>query len=322
LREAVGQLFAEDKIDLFIGYEKGSLPLTATPCFIRSKDEVGRLLWDPFCSNNLSVYLPRYFLPDPRDKEQKFPKIGIMVKGCDARNLIVVSNEKQVPRSNVTIVGIACGGVIDRDKLLDQVDGKEIVEVRDDASEIVVVDRDGSESPFDKEPLLADPCSVCEGNIPSVSDMLIGEGAELKKNEDHLVEEFQAGEIKERWKYFEEEMAKCIRCYACRQACPLCYCKECFADQTQPRWIGASSALSDVMLFHLGRMFHTAGRCVDCGACARACPMGVDLRKFQRKLVEAVQDQFGYKPGFSLDEVAPLATFRLEDKQEFITEPK
>ncbi|MFH1007308.1 MAG: 4Fe-4S dicluster domain-containing protein [Candidatus Latescibacterota bacterium] len=322
LREAVGQLFAEDKIDLFIGYEKGSLPLTSTPCFIRSKDEVSRLIWDPFCSNNLSVYLPRYFVPNPRDKEQKFPRVGIMAKGCDGRNLVVISNEKQAPRSNLTIVGIACEGVMSKDKLSHQMDGKEIAAIRVDGSKVVLTDEAGREVQLEKELLLADPCLACEDPVPSVLDMLIGERSESKKGEDHLVAEFAALGIEERRAYFEEEMAKCIRCKACRQACPLCYCKECFADQIQPKWLGAGNALSDVMLFHLGRMFHTAGRCVDCGSCARACPMGVDLRRFQKQLVEAAMDRFEYKPGLSLDETAPLASFHLEDEQGFITKPE
>ena len=322
LQETVSRLFSEGKIDLFIGYEKGSLPLTTTPCFLRSKDQVGRLTWDSFCSNNLSVYLPRYFLPDPRNKEKKFPRIGIMVKGCDGRNLIGLSNEKQIIRSHITIVGVVCAGVIDKDKLLKKLGGEEPVEVSDDSSKLTILGRDGKKVEFDRASFLADPCLVCEDNIPPVSDILIGERAALEKNEDNLVKEFGARALKERWEYFEQEMAKCVRCYACRQACPLCYCKECFADQTYPKWIGASSSLSDVMFFHLGRMFHTVGRCVDCGACARACPMGVDLRSFQKKLVEAGKDRCGHKPGFYLEEVAHLATFSLEDRQEFITEPR
>ena len=322
LRETVSQLFAEDKIDLFIGQEKGSLPLTRTPCFIRSKDEVERLVWDSFCSNNLAVYLPRYFVRDPRDKEQEFPRIGIMVKGCDGRNLAILLNERQILRSNITVVGIACNATVDRDKVLDELEGREIVDVREDALRILVVDRTGGESELDRASLLADPCLVCADPVPSVADILLGERPDLEKREDDLVKAFEAEEIEERRKYFEEEMAKCIRCYACRQVCPLCYCKECFADQTYPKWMGTGNALSEVILFHIGRMLHTVGRCVDCGACAQACPMGVDLRRFQKKLVEIVGDRFGYTPGCSLEDVAPLATFHPEDRQEFITEPR
>ena len=44
----------------------------------------------------------------------------------------------------------------------------------------------------------------------------------------------------ERWNYFVEETSRCIRCYACRNACPVCYCSECFVDSTMPYWIGTT----------------------------------------------------------------------------------
>ncbi len=75
------------------------------------------------------------------------------------------------------------------------------------------------------------------------------------------------------------------------------------------------------MLYQIGRIFHQAGRCVDCGACVRACPMGIDLRAFTYKLVKDVRELFGYEAGISLDELPPLTTFKLEDKQEFMVEP-
>ena len=67
---------------------------------------------------------------------------------------------------------------------------------------------------------------------------------------------------------------------------------------------------------------HQAGRCVDCGACVRACPMDIDLRLFTRMLVDEVKERFGYEPGLSLEELPPLAAYRLEDKQDFMTEPE
>ncbi len=134
-------------------------------------------------------------------------------------------------------------------------------------------------------------------------------------------EDFEEKTMEERWEYFQEQMSKCIRCYACRQACPNCYCKECFAEQTKPKWIGTTNNISDIMFYQIGRIFHQAGRCVDCGACVRACPMGIDLRTFTYKLVKDVKELFGYEAGISLDELPPLTTFMLEDEQEFMIEP-
>jgi ferredoxin len=76
------------------------------------------------------------------------------------------------------------------------------------------------------------------------------------------------------------------------------------------------------MIFHLVRAFHVAGRCVNCGACARACPMGVDLVSLTKKLEKDMKELFGYMAGMDVEELAPFATFKEDDPQEFITEPE
>jgi formate dehydrogenase subunit beta len=88
-----------------------------------------------------------------------------------------------------------------------------------------------------------------------------------------------------------------------------------------PAWIGVSTELTDSMIFHLIRIFHQAGRCVECDACVRACPMGIDLRTFTKKIASDVRELFGFTPGFDLEAPPPLITFTENDSQEFITEP-
>ncbi|MDO8715551.1 MAG: 4Fe-4S dicluster domain-containing protein, partial [Dehalococcoidales bacterium] len=75
---------------------------------------------------------------------------------------------------------------------------------------------------------------------------------------------------------------------------------------------------TDTQFFHMVRALHLAGRCVSCGACERACPMGIDLRVLNKKLEEEVDEQFGYKAGLALDQLPPMATFKPDDPQEFI----
>ena len=88
--------------------------------------------------------------------------------------------------------------------------------------------------------------------------------------------------------HFEELIAPCIRCYACRNACPLCYCPTCFVDESRPQWVGKSHDRTDTRTFHFLRAYHCAGRCTDCGACERACPVGIKVRQFTKKLEKDV----------------------------------
>ncbi len=103
--------------------------------------------------------------------------------------------------------------------------------------------------------------------------------------------------VEERWNYFEELIAPCIRCYACRNACPQCYCPTCFVDESRPQWVGKSLDPTDTRTFHFLRAYHMAGRCTDCGACERACPMDIKVRQFTKKLEKDVKELFGYEVG-------------------------
>ena len=317
IRQTVKKLFNENKIEVFIGYCEGTLPLRTTPCFITTADDTDKFVWNLFCTNNLAVYLPRFFLPQPREKEPKWPRVGILANGCTGRSLVGLFKEKQVPRENIVIVGVPCDGMIDIKKMK----GIEIIEGTEKKGSINIKDKTGKEKELKKDGLRADICLSCSCSIPPVHDYLVkGKGKETVV--PYMgVEEFKEKSCQERWSYFEEQISKCIRCYACRSACPNCWCKECFVDQSLPRWVGITNDISDIMFYHIGRIFHQAGRCVDCGACVAACPVGIDLRMFTYILVKDAKDLYGYEAGISLEEPPPLATYKPDDEQEFMTEP-
>ena len=71
LQEIAKKIIAQKDIDIFIGYERGSVPLKSRPFFIKVKDAdtpeslVENLVWNSFCSNNLAVFLPKYFETNP-----------------------------------------------------------------------------------------------------------------------------------------------------------------------------------------------------------------------------------------------------------------
>jgi Fe-S-cluster-containing hydrogenase component 2 len=86
--------------------------------------------------------------------------------------------------------------------------------------------------------------------------------------------------------------------------------------------VSPANVLSETIVFHLGRMFHQAGRCVECDACVNACPMGIDLRLFTQKLASDAKELFGSVPGVTDDAVPALNTFTQDDSECFITDPE
>lgn len=188
------------------------------------------------------------------------------------------------------------------------------------------------ENQFDRERLriigVADPAADPASAVldPVLCDEFIGTPAGTPGTGEQAGEPaaaadpaaFAAKSPGERWEHLAAELGRCIRCYACRQVCPNCYCPTCFVDASRPQWVGRTVDESDTIIFHLMRAMHMAGRCVECGACARACPMGIDLMLINRKVNAIVRARFGHVAGMSLDDPLPLTTFTPEDKQEFI----
>ena len=325
LRSTAAELLEQGKVDLVVGFTEGTLPMRATPSVITTPDAAQRLVWNSYCSNNLAVYLPRCFAPDSQLREPPPPpKVAIIVKGCDGRSAVGLIKEKQLPRENLVIIAAPCRGMLDAAVAQRLVGINEVVSAEEAGDTVLIKDDSGKETSVKREELLAEACRFCTHRAPAVCDKTIGESPpeEAPEATDGLFEAFLKKPAAERWDYFCSEISKCVLCRACQSACPNCYCKLCFADQTRPNWVGPGDELRDVILYHLGRIFHQAGRCVDCGACVRACRMGVDLRTFTYGLVKDAEELFGYTPGLDPEEAPPLTTFTPDDPEDFITEPE
>ncbi|MCW5981570.1 MAG: hydrogenase iron-sulfur subunit [Bryobacteraceae bacterium] len=122
----------------------------------------------------------------------------------------------------------------------------------------------------------------------------------------------------ERMAYWAGEFDRCVKCYACRQACPLCYCERCIVDKNRPQAIDTSAHARGNFAWHITRAFHLAGRCVGCGACTRACPAGIDLRLLNQAAARAAERQFGYRAGADPKAEPLVGVYSLTDKEEFI----
>ena len=324
IRDKALKLLKEDEVDAIIGYSSGTIPFKTCPIIIRSEEDVDKLIWNNFCAMNLAKYLVP-LIPTLKDEEGKNLRVGIIAKGCVGRALIHLAAEKQLDLKKIKMIGIPCNGIINRSQLLRELQQEEILEASISDDEIILKGRNFQKK-FPIKEYLNELCKKCEvkspPKIPDLVEACVGECQEISAIEQDFedVSEFESKTSEERWEYIKELLSPCIRCYACREACPMCYCSLCFVDQKLPRWFGKTTELSETIVFHLVRAMHLAGRCVACGACSSVCPMGIDLHLITRKLEQIVKERFDFTSGLDPQIAPPMHQFKMEDKQEFILE--
>lgn len=104
---------------------------------------------------------------------------------------------------------------------------------------------------------------------------------------------------KEQWK---EQWNKCIKCFACRDICPICWCNEC---ELEKPYFKESELPPDPLGFQGVRLSHMAFSCINCGQCDDVCPMDIPVSKIYNKLQNKYREETGYVAGLG-DEKPPL----------------
>ena len=275
IRDKAKELLERGTVECVIGYERATDGSSARPLFVYEPEEVDRLIFDQTCTHNLVKYL----------LNKKDKTTGIIVKACDSRALNLLLNEKQIEREKVFIIGVVCPGMVETK--WNQVSQR-----------------------------LQPRCQLCRQHTPLNYDFLVGEppAEEAPPAEAYAdVAEIEAKPVAERQAFWSEQSKRCIRCYACRQVCPGCYCSECFVEQLQPSWVGIRIAPAENEIWQTIRAFHLAGRCSGCNECERVCPVDIPLSLLNRKLEKEVWELFDFQAGLSAEAVPPFATFKKEE---------
>jgi formate dehydrogenase subunit beta len=276
IRSKAKELLESKAVECVIGYERATDGLTARPLFVYAPAEVDKLIFDQTCTHNLVKYL----------LNRKDKATAIVVKPCDSRAINLLLNENQIQRDKIFIIGVVCSGIV--------------------------------ESSWNRtSEKLQIACQLCQQHTPVIYDFLVGEPptSEPAIPETYPdIAEMEAESITERRSFWAEHFSHCIRCYACRQVCPGCYCSECFVERLDPLWVGIRIAPRENEMWNTIRAFHLAGRCISCYQCERVCPVNIPLSLLNRKLEKEVLELFNFQAGIDAETPPPFSTFEKEEK--------
>jgi ferredoxin len=214
------------------------------------------------------VIEPRYPLSETVSKLQKRYKegnFGIVVRGCDLRALVEMAKRNQIDPERLTVFGIACS-------------------------------HEQAEACH-----CAQPYPELEGWSAAE---IIGEPVEGAAP-NPLVAEYENLPREQRWAFWKAQFAKCIKCYGCRDICPVCFCEACALED--PLWVEPGLLVPDFPMYHLIKAMHMSTRCVSCRQCETACPAGIPLTVLYDLIHADVEELIGYIPGADKDSGPPLS---------------
>ncbi len=285
MRRAASELLTGGRADVVLGYGAGSLPDRTVPILVEEAADCERFEWGHSCRNNLSAWI--------RSALDGHDRVALVVKTCDLGAVSGLIREGQVRRDQLRLIGVQCPGVKDNGEL-------------------------------------AAKCLACTGDPHPICDLVVtvdgvhescqdpSEAAlEIPDARDEQIARLEALPHDERWAFWQRQFARCLRCYACRAACPMCYCSSCISEKHRPQWVPTSIDSRGNSSWNIIRAVHLAGRCSGCDECARVCPADIRLDLINRKLSLEVEHQYG-KVGLDPNEKSALVDFRMEDAEEFI----
>lgn len=291
-----------------VGWTKGEFVYDPSPAAFETAESLEGFIYNEFCGANLSKYLINI--------TKKPGKTAVFLKPCDTYSLNELIKEHRVNRENVYVIGIECQGKLDNYKI--EASGINSVNSVSYEGETAKFNTLYGEKTVEKGSVLLEKCLSCKGKKFVVFDetIVVGEMVETKNDRFSEVSKLEAMTADERYKFWQEQLSKCIRCNACRNVCPACTCIKCVFDNPKS---GVAAKANDVsfeeQLFHVIRAFHVAGRCTDCGECSRVCPQRIPLHLLNRKFIKDIDGLYGdFQAGEEAEGRTPLTSFSADDK--------
>ena len=305
------ELLENGTVARVLGWKAGDLPYNPEPAYFTNAEELKDFVYNGFCGANLSKYMIA--------ASKLEGKTLVCLKPCDTYSFNQLLKEHRVDREKAYIVGVGCKGKLDIEKAkqlgikgIESISGADMT---DEADTLTFQTLYGEKTCSYAEAML-ERCHVCKGKDHVIYDEIIGESKDTKDAERFAeVEMIEAMSPAEKFAFFQEELSKCIRCNACRNACPACSCRKCVFDST--KFDSAQKANVDSFeekMFHVIRAFHVAGRCTDCGECSRVCPQGIRLHLFNRKYIKDINEFYGEdQAGADAEPRGPLTNYTFDD---------
>lgn len=292
------ELLASGKVKRVVGWRRGLFDYDVTPgVFTDAGDIEKNFVYNQWCGANLSKYLVKITREieiaksttrtnnvmakqrDPNAQDAPIPQEMVLVflKPCDTYSFTELLKENRINRDDVYVVGVPCNAMADPES------GKE-----------------------------AERCTNCKSKKHVTFDELIGEDGDLlESGRFDEVAKLEAMSEEERFDFWRDQFSRCIRCNACRDACPACTCEKCVFDNNNlytSQKVAANSFEEN--LYHIIRAWHVAGRCTDCGECSRVCPQHIPLHLINRKFAKDINEIYGpYIAGSDMETKPPMLTY-------------
>ena len=310
LIEKASALLSNGTVSAVLGWGKGEFDYDVTPRIFSSVEELqDGFVWSDFCGANFSKYLVA--------KTQKIEgKILVFLKPCDSYSFNQLLTEHRFDREKVYAVGIPCEGMADIAKVK-AICGEGISAIDTTGEQMLVTTLyDDAPKAIATADVLAERCINCKSKKIVAYDELLGDNGEvIESGRFNEVARLEAMTPDERFAFWQNELSRCIRCNACRDACPACTCEKCVFDNPNSGVENKSPANEfEEKLFHIIRAYHVAGRCTDCGECSRVCPQNIPLHLLNRKFIKDMNDFYGdYQAGEEVGSRAPLVNYTTED---------